>query len=88
LDAVVEARRQTGCPAFLSANWAVQHPLRGQTGGLEYDYLDWGTPAGPYLDNFHHFGEASLNYCLENQAPPEIHELEEIVHKLRAFQSS
>lgn len=88
LDAVVEARRQTGCPALLSANWAVQHPLRGQTGGLEYDYLDWGTPAGPYLDNFHYFGEASLNYCLENQAPPEIHELEEIVDRLRAFQSS
>jgi B12-binding domain/radical SAM domain protein len=88
LDTVIESRLRTGRPAVLSANWAVQHPLRGQTGEPEYDYLEWGTPAGPYLDLFHHFGEASLNYPLENQKAPEIHELEEVVSRLQAFQNS
>lgn len=88
LDTVIDSRLRTGRPAVLSANWAVQHPLRNQTGKLEYDYLDWGTPAGPYLDLFHQFGEASLNYPLENQKAPEIHELEEVVSRLQAFQNS
>ncbi len=86
LDAVIDSRLSTGRPAVLSANWAVQHPLRGQTGKLEYDYLEWGTPAGPYLDLFHHFGEASLNYPLEGQNAPEIHELEDVVRRLQDFQ--
>ncbi|MFK4259188.1 B12-binding domain/radical SAM domain-containing protein [Agrobacterium tumefaciens] len=85
LDTIIESRQKTGCPTVISANWAVQHPLRGQSGGADFDYLSWGTPPGPYLDLFHHFGEASVNYPLQGQRPPEIQQIEEIVEKLEIF---
>ena len=33
-----------GAPNPVSINWAVQHPLRGDDGGTNYDYLDWSLP--------------------------------------------
>lgn len=86
LDALMVSKERSGWPAVVSANWAVQHPLRGQSGDAGYDYLDWGTPPGPYLDLFHNFGEASLKYVLCAQKAPEIAELEEIVRRLQSFQ--
>jgi len=88
LDALIEERREFGTPSVVSANWAVQHPLRNHEDGVDYDYLDWGTPIGPYLDLFHHFGEASLRYGLRDQTVPQIEELVEIVQKLDEFENS
>lgn len=86
LDTLIRKKRETGSPAVISANWAVQHPLKESR--CDYVYLDWGTPAGPYLELFHNFGEASLKYQLTNQKAPKIKELQQIVRKLHAFERS
>ena len=62
----------------LSMNWGVQHPLCGLDGGMGYTYHQWGTPAGPFLDAFQAFGEASVNYPLAGQPPPTLEEVEEV----------
>jgi B12-binding domain/radical SAM domain protein len=85
LSRLISAKRETGIPTVLSANWAVQHPLQDHGGDAGYDYVEWGTPVGPYLELFHHFGEASLNYRMPGVEPPRIGELAEIVGKLRSF---
>jgi B12-binding domain/radical SAM domain protein len=85
LEMLINNRRKSGYPSVLSANWAVQHPLRGTCGDPGYNYVDWGTPIGPYIELFHHFGEASLLYPLSGQRAPAIHEIEEVVAKLTEF---
>ncbi len=64
IEALQRLQRDIGMPSPISANWAVQHPLCGSDDNANYDYVDWGTPHGPYLDCFHRFGEASLRYPL------------------------
>ena len=85
LDAVTAERGKRGNPVALSANWAVQHPLRGQMGDPGLDYLRWGTPPGPMLDLFHNFGEASTEYCIAGTTPPILEEVEEICQALEKF---
>jgi len=85
LNRLISAKRETGMPTVLSANWAVQHPLQEHGRDVGYDYVEWGTPIGIYLELFHHFGEASLNYRMMGVEPPSIDELNEIVAKLRNF---
>lgn len=87
LDAVIAERRMRRSPVTLSANWAVQHPLRNTTTESTYDYLEWGTPEGPFLDLFHRFGEASLSYPLPGVSPPTLNEVKEIVAKMDEFES-
>jgi len=65
-------------PAPISINWAVQHPLRGNDGGVSFRYTSWGTPVGPYLDAFQDFGEASLLYPIAGQIAPTLAEVEEV----------
>lgn len=85
LDALAEMRRMYGMPEPISANWAVQHPLCGQDGGAKYEYLDWGTPRGPFLDCFHSFGEASVLYPLPQVGPPRLNEVQEVTARLDAM---
>lgn len=87
LDTLIEEKRARGLPVAVSANWAVLHPLRNRASDPGFDYLEWGTPPGPYLDLFHRFGEASLRYCLAADARPSLHELEEIVAKMETFET-
>lgn len=79
LEALHFHRVRQGNPVVVSANWAVQHPLRGQDGGANYEYLDWGTPKGELLDCFHKFGEASLRYPLVGVEPPSLKEVQEVI---------
>lgn len=79
LDRLDRFRRSHGVPDPISLNWAVQHPLCGEDGGANYDYVDWGTPDGPYLDLFHNFGEASLRYPLPHVGRPRLNEVAEVV---------
>ncbi|WP_372089293.1 B12-binding domain/radical SAM domain-containing protein [Tistrella mobilis] len=79
LDTLDRFRLSHGAPDPISLNWAVQHPLCGEDGGAGYDYVDWGTPEGPYLDLFHNFGEASLRYPLPQVGAPRLAEVAEVV---------
>lgn len=63
----------------ISMNWAVQHPLRGNDGGLGYEYVDWALDAGPLLDVMRHFGEASSRYTIFGGTAPNQSEAEYIV---------
>ena len=67
LDQLKAWKDSYGIPNVISLNWAVQHPLRGVADGLNYNYLEWGTPQdSPYLDVFTElFGEASINYPMK-----------------------
>jgi B12-binding domain/radical SAM domain protein len=85
LNNLIHLKRESGYPSILSANWAVQHPLKGASGDAGYDYVDWGTPPGPFIELFHNFGEASLIYPLKGQRPPQLNEIREIVELLREF---
>ena len=85
LKALQSERRSRGNPIALSANWAVQHPLRGQKTDLGFTYLQWGTPAGPMQDLFHCFGEASTEYCTPGTSPPTLDEVKEIAQALEQF---
>ena len=71
-------QRQFGLPDPVSINWAVQHPLNGRDGGMDYRYNEWGTPPGPWLEVFRDFGEASLRYPLAGQPQPIFKEVEEV----------
>lgn len=79
LKLLLSSQERCGQPAVISANWAVQHPLRGGDANANYTYLDWGTPSGPFLELFHWFGEASLRYPMVGIPPTSLSELEEIV---------
>ncbi|WP_225412446.1 B12-binding domain/radical SAM domain-containing protein [Stigmatella hybrida] len=82
LEALRAMRARYGMPEPISANWAVQHPLCGQDGGTGYDYTDWGTPPGPFLECFHRFGEASVRYPLPQAGAPLLHEVREVTSLL------
>ena len=83
LEILSKLQEETGHPDPISANWAVQHPLRGQDGGANYDYVDWGCPEGPFLHYFQQFGEASVLYPLHYVEPPKIEEVREVSKILR-----
>lgn len=80
-DLIYEWRKQYGVPNPVSMNWAVQHPLKGADGGMNYTYEKWGTPKGAFLDAFQDFGEASLLYPLAGQKAPVLEEVMEL-HEL------
>jgi 2-iminoacetate synthase ThiH len=80
-------RNYYGIPNPVSMNWAVQHPLSEPHMAQHYDYIAWGTPEGPYLDIFHHFGEASLLYPLHGVTPPTLDELHEIHNLLELLET-
>ncbi|WP_430252402.1 B12-binding domain/radical SAM domain-containing protein [Neorhizobium sp. DAR64860/K0K1] len=82
LDRLIVARREQGQPLSVSANWAVQHPLRSIPESQGEDYLRWGTPPGPMLTAFHRFGEASVEYPLAGVAPPDLPEVIEVIRML------
>lgn len=87
LKTLIDYRRRTGQPVVVSANWAVQHPLRDIPEGASEDYLRWGTPVGPLLDAFHRFGEASVEYPLAGVAPPVLSEVQGILALLDEFEA-
>lgn len=87
LNCVIALKRDTGQPLTLSANWAVQHPLRSCRESENENYLRWGTPQGELLDYFHRFGEASLEYPLDNVTPPQTDEVKEIIHLMDEFEA-
>ncbi len=71
-------RARYGLPYPVSLNWAVQHPMFGRDGGTGYTYTDWAVPAGPFLEAFRDFGEASVCYPLAGQTPPVLEEVFEV----------
>lgn len=77
-EQIIKWRKSYGVPYPISINWAVQHPRRGNDGKANYRYIQWGTPVGPFLDVFKDFGEASVNYPVAGQEPPDIEEVKEI----------
>jgi len=77
-----------GNPTVLSANWAVQHPLRGRDNGANYKYTEWAIPRGPFLDAFKDFGEASVRYPLFGQSQPVLNEVQEFSNQLSLIQKS
>lgn len=88
LETLIEYKKKTGEPKIISANWAVQHPLRDCPESEGEDYLRWGTPKGPLLSAFHRFGEASLEYPLSGVAPVVLTEVEDILSLLNEFESN
>ncbi|MFP3862230.1 B12-binding domain/radical SAM domain-containing protein [Pseudomonas capeferrum] len=88
LNDLIALKRETGQPLTLSANWAVQHPLRSCRESENENYLRWGTPEGELLDYFHRFGEASLEYPLPNVSTPQAGEVKEIIHLLNEFEAT
>ncbi|RIL07318.1 MAG: hypothetical protein DCC75_10135 [Proteobacteria bacterium] len=87
LDHLQGWQRSFGIPAPISANWAVQHPLKGHDGGANYRYLDWGVPDGPFLEPFQEFGEASIKYPISGQPAPKLEEVLEIAAALRQLRT-
>ncbi|MCO7516184.1 B12-binding domain/radical SAM domain-containing protein [Pseudomonas guariconensis] len=84
---LINLRDHVGQPITISTNWAVQHPLRGYPGSASEDYLRWGTPEGKLLEQFHNFGEASLEYPLCGIARPSLAEVQEIIDLLNQFET-
>ncbi len=62
----------------VALNWAVQHPLKGNDGGIGYRYTEWGISSSSWLEAFRDFGEASMLYPLSGQKPPILEEVKEI----------
>ena len=62
----------------VALNWAVQHPLKGNDGGIGYRYTEWGIFSSSWLEAFRDFGEASVLYPLSGQKPPILKEVKEI----------
>jgi B12-binding domain/radical SAM domain protein len=71
-------RRALGGPHTISLNWAVQHPLRGEDGGTNYRYLEWGLPNVEWTTAFAHFGEASVLYPLVGRRAPDLQDVVEL----------
>ena len=88
LNGLIKLKQETGQPLTLSANWAVQHPLRSSRESENENYLRWGTPEGELLEYFHRFGEASLEYPLPNVCAPQVGEVKEIIHLLNEFEAT
>lgn len=88
LQRLTACKKNIGQPILISANWAVRHPLRSDDESDSEDFLRWGTPEGEFLECFHNFGEASLEYPLPNIAPPTISEVREVLHLLKDFEAT
>lgn len=73
-------RTKRNIPYPIALNWAVQHPLRGNDGGIGYRYTEWGIPSGSWTEAFRDFGEASVLYPLSGQKPPVLKEVQEIAN--------
>jgi B12-binding domain/radical SAM domain protein len=71
-------REQYGFPQIVSLNWGVQHPLQGDDGGDRYKYIEWGIPAGPFVEAFENYGEASILYPVSGVDQPILEEVLEI----------
>lgn len=84
---LINYRKEINQPVVISANWAVQHPLKDCPESANENYLRWGTPQGPLLEAFHKFGEASLEYPLKGVAAPILLEVEEIITLLEKFEA-
>lgn len=80
-----EWRKRYGSPDPISLNWAVQHPLKGDDGGTNYRYDEWGTPAGEWTTAFSDFGEGSLLYPLSGKSPPTLSEVTELASLSRSL---
>lgn len=78
LRKIEEWKKVYNAPNPISINWAVQHPLCGDDGGMNYSYLDWGIPTDEWLDVFQDFGEASVLYPIAGQMRPKIEEVREV----------
>jgi len=78
-EQIVKWRRSYKFPSPIAINWAVQHPRKGNDGGANYRYVNWGIPVGPFLDAFKDFGEASVSYPIAGQDPPRLEEVKELV---------
>lgn len=71
-------KQRYNSPNPISINWAVQHPLCGNDGGMNYSYLDWCIPSDEWLKVFSNFGEASVLYPLAGQKTPIFEEVQEV----------
>lgn len=78
-------RKQYGNLCTVSINWAVQHPLRGDDGGLNYQYLRWGVPGGEWTAAFSDFGEASVLYPIVGQQAPILTEVQQLATLYRGL---
>lgn len=74
-----------GSPNPISINWAVQHPLRGDDGDTNYDYLNWSLPTDEWSEAFSDFGEASVLYPIAGQKPPVLSEVQELAGLYRGL---
>jgi B12-binding domain/radical SAM domain protein len=83
IERVTQWRKAYGWPILMSLNWAVQHPLKGRDLGMGYNYTQWGIPAGPWVDAFADFGEASAIYPIAGHAPPILGEVQEVADRYR-----
>ncbi|MBU1166955.1 B12-binding domain/radical SAM domain-containing protein [Patescibacteria group bacterium] len=84
LEQVGKWKSEHGNPIAVSANWAVQHPLRGQDHQSNYRYLSWPVQSPEYLEAFRDFGEASEVYNLPGVEKPSLAELLELKRALQA----
>lgn len=80
LQQINQWRKDYGMPDPITLNWAVQHPLKGNDGGMGYRYTEWGTPSRFWVEVFRDFGEASVLYPLAGQKPPILNEVKEIAN--------
>lgn len=78
-EKIADWRTKYKAPSPISINWAVQHPLRGNDGGMNYSYLDWGIPSDEWLNIFADFGEASVLYPIVGQKSPIYEEVEDVI---------
>lgn len=86
VNQIIHQRTHSMQPTTVSANWAVQHPLKGIPESEGETYIRWGTPKGPFLDVFHRFGEASTEYPIAGVARPTLVEVQEIIELLDEFE--
>ncbi len=78
-------RSNFGQPAYISMNWAVQHPMSGFDRGANYSYTEWGTSDEEFIAAFKDFGEASVRYPMAGQPQPQLVEVREVAAMRRAL---
>ncbi len=78
LQKIKDWRIKFNSPHPISINWAVQHPLCGNDGGMNYKYINWGITSDEWLEVFSNFGEASVLYPIAGQKYPVFEEVKEI----------
>jgi len=78
VEKIANWKEKYGNPMVTSFNWAVQHPLRGNDYGANYDYLKWGVDSQDFIDAFKDYGEATSIYSIPGTTSPSLMELDEI----------